>query len=724
MTSDRKRDVGWAKGEALRLVPMLVLALLLMDPRSAWGQPRDRSTVANAPFAWTWKPPAVSSPRLVHAVVVRESAPEMNAEAAGVAAASDILTRPDGRRALRFFAFPYYLMSSDRYRQGNNPNDRCIATKLQGPVPRKRHSMIPVAPMPYALPRGHELVLQTQSGLVYAVLTDSISAGATRLPIQNAVGRGVLMEAATGTRVLSDFQCPWFGYATRYMKQKMETFWAAFQDAGGDVDLIVLDMEADLSNWRFRRAGGEKHIKAITSDPRWDDPAHGINGASLKDLLSPHRLENVMNLRADDYLHWNALQRRLISTALDAAMFSPARAYFPRVKGVDYGSSGLTDAEAARAPDTNGHFQHEPHPFGTHGSASFYASIGHLQHHDHSIGLTNAHGRHPYAVVRWQVKRARAMWRSNDGRFLPWISRKGFAESALKGTPYYEELVRHLALLGNPLLFWNSSTENPPRTDDARIDRVLRDVEAHTDGTGPILESSGDIPWTADPLITRTRSGSKTVYRVTIQRVDPDDQRAIVVRILENGADTEDSLLIRGGEVGAWHVQPEHGPALSFRYEHPPVPNVLTESEQLTAPVWEKVEGALRRADDGPDGRENVYRWTGRSPKAKLAHEAIRVHTGAQYTFSAWMRSEGEASMHIFTEDLRDTIKEVSVSAEEGGNAWKRVRLSFTVPDGVSRIRPGFAHEGASLLVHHPMLNQGLIEGPYTPSGEAVGEDT
>jgi hypothetical protein len=704
----------------------VVLILLLVRPFSSLAQPRDSTRLtdpaASPSFAWTWKQPAVPSSRLVHAVVVRASAPEMNAEAAGVAAASEIRTRPEGRRALRFFAFPYYLLASDRYGKGDDPNDRCIATRLEEAVPRKRHVSIRVAPMPYSLPRGHELLFQTRSGLVYASLTENVAAGATRLPVRNAVGRGVLLEAASGTNVLVDFQCPWFDHAVRYMKQKMEAFWQAFHDAGGDVDIIVLDMETGLSNWGFRRAGGEEHIAAITNDPRWDDPEHGIDGISLKDRLAPHRLDDVMDLRVNDYLHWNALQRRLISEALNTVIFGPARAYFPSVKGVDYGSSGLTEEEARHAPDLNGHFQHEPHPFGTHGSAGFYGLIGQLRARDHKIGLVNAHGAHPYAVVRWQVKRARAMWRANDGQFLPWISRKGFPKSALHGTPYYEELVYHLALLGNPLLFWNSGTANRPRADDALVDRLLRDLDAQAGGSRPILESKGDIPWTADPLVTTMRYGSKRVYRITIQRVHPHDQRAITVRILENGVHTGESLLIRDGDVGAWHVQTESDAELSFRYEHPPVPNLLTESEHLTAPAWEKRGGALQREDAAPTGRGSAYRWEGRSSDAKLVHEPIRVDPGGHYTFSAWLRTRGEASIHIFSENLDGSLESTSFSSKGGGSDWKRIRLSFTVPEDVDKIRPGFAHEGADVLIHRPMLNQGRTEGPYTSS--AKEEDT
>lgn len=689
---------------------------------------RADTSAANPLFALTWHPVPDSAEHLTPFVWVNQQAEQLT-ETLGRDKAREILQRPAGRRALFFKRLPSRLMG---LRASGAYADRTIFTQLRERLEGEERRSIRVAPLPYDLDAGHELIIadpaaESGSGAAWAYLSEPVRQGDTTLPITDKWG-GVHITAQKGAHVLSNFQSPWLDHATAQIRQGMQRFMRGFVEAGGRLDYLILDFEGGIRTWEHCGTG---LFTAIAHDPRWDDPTEGFSGRSLKEQLAPHPVHDVCDsgVGGSGYLHWNALQFEVTAHALNDAIFNVAQAHFPALKGSNYWHSGVTEHEAHNAPNNNGRFQHKPAIVGTHGSSNFYGNIRRLAGKARELGQVNAYGRHSFSALRWMVKRARAMWRSNEGRVMPWIAFPEWPESNFPGTPYYDELIYHLALTGSgPLLFWNPhgqdwntyGVESDARQ-EMRVDAILAEVERQIEkeqGYGK-LATRGEIPWDSKVIATavKTASGS-ALWRVSVPRVDPTDRRPVDVIIRREGQPTGDSLTVRGGEAGTWYVHPDPEALLTFEPTHPSVRN-LVESDNLQASVWAPLrdtEGEVRYFDDS-----DAYGWA-RSSEAELSegglfHAPISVESGAYYTFSVWVRSAGQVRLHIVSEDADQSIADSSFDTARLGSEWNRIRITFRVPDRISAVRPGFS--GKEIQVRRPMLNRGQMEAPDHSTADA-----
>jgi hypothetical protein len=492
-------------------------------------------------------------------------------EELGRSKAKEILARPEGRRALFFKRLPYHLMgliSKGAY------GDRTIATELREDIQGEERTSIRVAPLPYQLEEGHAIIIEGRDGVTYAYLSERAHRGDTTLSITDEWG-GVHISAQDGNRVLSNFQSPWLNDATASLKQGMQRFMYGFVEAGGELDYLILDFEGGLRTWEHCGTG---LFAAIAHDPRWSDPSHGLDGQSLEEKLAPHTIQRVCDRSngSRGYLRWNALQFEVTARALNEAIYDVAQEHFPEVEGSNYWHDGILEAEAKHAPDNNGHFQHNPAIFGTHGSSSFYGNIRGLADKSRSLGLAHPLGHHPFTALRWMVKRARAMWRSNDGQIMPWIAFESWVESEFPGTPYYEELIYHLALISSgPILLWNPHGQDWNRygvesgaTQELRVDSLLHAAHAQMQGETR-LKTSDDIGWDSNVVATAVqRTTGESLWRISVPRAHPNSLRSLemVVREKEQGA-AVDTLTIPGGQAGIWYVRSDPDATLTFEVD-------------------------------------------------------------------------------------------------------------------------------------------------------------
>lgn len=517
-------------------------------------------------FALTWHEPPASAQHLTPFVWVGERAGQLTVET-GRAKAKEILTRPRGRRALFFKNLPYHLMG---LRAKGLHEDRTIVTTVREDIQGEQRTLIRVAPLPYRLDKGHEIIVEGREGRTYAHIAEGADRGDTTLSIADKWG-GAYIVAKEGDHVLSNFQSPWLHHATDHIKQGMQRFMQGFVEAGGTLDYLILDFEGGLRTWERCGTG---LFAAIANDPRWDDPAHGAGGQSLKERLAPHSIQSVCDWGNgnDGYLHWNALQFEITARALNSAIFNVAQEHFPELEGSNYWHSGITESEATHAPDNNGHFQHNPAIFGTHGASNFYGNIRRLSEKAYELGRDRPYGHHPFAALRWMVKRARAMWRATEGQLMPWIAFEEWAESELPGTPYYEELVYHLALTGSgPILLWNPQGRDWNRygvasdaSQERRLDSMLGDVQARIQGDAALM-TTAEIAWDSEIVATAVkRPSGDALWRVSVPRADPYDRRPIEVVVRQEGRPTGDTLTIPGGQAGTWYVHPDSEQSLTF----------------------------------------------------------------------------------------------------------------------------------------------------------------
>lgn len=369
--------------------------------------------------------------------------------------------------------------------------------------------------------------------------------------------RGILSDpedrCRTAAGELTDFQGVWPEHGVAAVKRKMEAFFGAFRLAGGQADWLILDFEGGYSNWHL---GGPDKLaawQAIAADPRF--PA-------LAERLGFTDLASVADWRSGrHYLKWNAVTAGLVDAALNEAVFDVAREHFPDVQASNYGSVVMTEENAV--PDLNGHWQwREGLPFGTHQAPSFYTTIGQLA--ARPLDGEKPFGNSPFAGLLLTMNELRAIRRSSAVPVTPWVAwarytgdGPGRPIATVGGTPYYRELIYHLALHDiDTYLFWNPhpwrADQRPEDlsmpADEELLDRLLAELgERLGDGQRGALTLE-PIPWGAQVLVSGMKIGERCLWRVTL----PDGTASVEVALGGQMVTVEPPA----GEVGAWVETP------------------------------------------------------------------------------------------------------------------------------------------------------------------------
>lgn len=305
-------------------------------------------------------------------------------------------------------------------------------------------------------------------------------------------------------------------------KARFTDFFGRFKAAGGQMDWFILDFEGGYSNWHL--GGGEAKEpmwRAIQQDPRFAALAEKLG---FDDLMTICYWPGKTN-----YLKWNAVMAGQKDAALQEAVFAPAAALFPDLQGSNYGGEQIDQANAV--PDLNGHRQwSETALMGTHNAPSLYATIGQLG--DRKLAGDQPYGRSALAGLRLSLQTVRAIQRCSDKPLSPWIAWQRYAGDGPKSppatignTPYWHELVYHLALAGcDTYLFWNPHPWRPdqdPETlstarDEHLLDDLLADLNERLRGEVREPLSTAAIPWDAMVLVTGLRVDDHVIWRLTV----------------------------------------------------------------------------------------------------------------------------------------------------------------------------------------------------------------
>ena len=136
--------------------------------------------------------------------------------------------------------------------------------------------------------------------------------------------------------------------------------------------------------------------------------------------------------------------------------------------------------------------------------------------------------------------------------------------------------------------------------------------------------------------------------------------------------------------------------------------NLCPHSNDLTNAVWAKAASTATLVAGAPDGG-NASRLTATGPFANAAQAAFAVTAGQAYTFSVYARDVTLPSVSLVFEGgdhggnfvtFTYVFSTAAVSGDAGGftsvvrsasplqNGWVRLQLSFTVPAGVTTLRP------------------------------------
>ncbi len=682
--------------------------------------------------AVTWAEPPESAELLTQFQAV--SQPPRITEDDGRQAAQALNGRPEGRRTLLMVQVGNYIAHDGWVNWRDNPHDRTEATKLTEDISNESRISIAVEPLPYDLENGHELLIQTgdpstpplaqvegsygpdeeYEGAIWAYVDGGASQGDTSIPIDDGDGNPVTITASSGDRILSDYQGLWPTHAREEIREAIQLFMTGFVDEGGELDGITLDTEL-----RIDASKGIKH------DPRWGDASKGIDGVSYKERLAPFTIDEVMDGNNSAQRKWRRHVSNVAKRAnLNDAVFEEVKNDYPDIFATDWNNSGISEANAF--PQMDGRPTWDVKTFGSHGNHELYATIRNLWRKKLDGG--RRYYDSAFATVRWQTNFARTMYRENNGKVQPWITYESLNDAlffvTVENTPYYEEYLRHVALNVDPevpLLYFNARNLDPPATDeeDLVVDQVFGEVNARAAGENFDLHTTANMAWDSDLVVSAVDLPTKRVWRVTVNRVDPNDDRSITVNV-SNG----DSFEIPGGEVGGWY---ESGlnEDLTFSYTHPPVENLYPSEDWqgLGTGTWDgpNEETVITRNLPDPNGGDRAIKVDQNCCDVSVGSifsPSFPVDPNTKYVFSYWIKNSQE--IRIRDADTGDRL------ARDRGNTsffenWGRQRLKFTTGDQTTALEIRFKGAFPTLTIAQPMLNKGESMGPYEAPGAPTG---
>ncbi len=303
--------------------------------------------------------------------------------------------------------------------------------------------------------------------------------------------------------------------ATRF---NVERFCQQFKEAGGDVNYVILDFEKGY-RWPAIYKGGSERRRAIQNDPRFSSIATQLGYSDLSDVTGARRLR------------WDAVMAGHRSFYMNQAFTDVVKEYFPEAIISNY-QSFLIDEEHA-VPHYAGRMEYRlGDGFGTHDAAKFYGII--------KPGLarlrldgTHPYGDSPFAGVLLYVNQMRAIRRSSDRPFHPWIVGYSQIRSSavhldrnmvISKSPHYDEFVFQIGIHGcREIICWNlkESTTNRPGSyalpsDDVRLSSLLEEMNFKLAGEWGATVSIDPIPWDSKIIATGLHVDDRIVWRISV----------------------------------------------------------------------------------------------------------------------------------------------------------------------------------------------------------------
>lgn len=307
------------------------------------------------------------------------------------------------------------------------------------------------------------------------------------------------------------------------------------KQAGVPLDEVINDYEA---GYQIQGRGFEDHkahLAAIQADPRFK----GVHSLDADDL---ENLNRVLNFNFEDSLVWDAVSRRIVDRALQEAIYEPLRRYYPDARCSNFHSHRLRRSLAI--PDHNGRRRWwESDGFGTHESMS---AFGALRKKAAELPLRDGRplGSGAYSALLHTIKLTEAVDHSSPRPLKVWFSPRDMPlpqNSPFTGTPYHDELVRHLCVRRYGLILFNGTVGH----DDAMMlqtNSILSECAEHIGEHGTGRRHTTD--WADEVIQSRTNNGDRIVARFTLEHPERG------VRYSINGEQKQ--VFPKEGEVGVW----------------------------------------------------------------------------------------------------------------------------------------------------------------------------
>ena len=369
---------------------------------------------------------------------------------------------------------------------------------------------------------------------------------------------------------------PWCESAVQLARAQWTAALSSMKAQDVNFDFLVLDNEQQgiFNNFNLmdQDASG-KFVKSIVNDPRANETRFGL--PALNDQLIGVDTNRVGGPGVgNDYLAWNNVVAKLTTTALNEALWTPAKSAYPNLKGSNYEGFKMSATDAA--PDWYGHAQPHDNVFGSSNSPICY---GVLIHAATAWGINPADptrlilggsaklARGPWSSLLMDVQTIRSVRRTGQTELCPWISTPVYAggepgqqlAAPLCGYPtapqYHDEMIRHLALAGSKtFLVWNSpsspittvyQTAAPAlRIEHAnRLNELLRELNTKLGGFVENPLAMNRIAFNSNILVSGAQTSSgRYLWRVSV--------KPGVTALSLRGTTTV--LAIPAGDAGVW----------------------------------------------------------------------------------------------------------------------------------------------------------------------------
>jgi hypothetical protein len=295
--------------------------------------------------------------------------------------------------------------------------------------------------------------------------------------------------------------------------KRIGDFLERFQQAGGQMDHLVLDFEESYSCWGM----DEQRLSAIAADPR---------APALIEKLGFKDLTNALFTKSPngEFVVWEAVAARIVSDAIDDALFHPLRRHFPSAGMSNFAAVAVSKHDTI--PDIAGHPQYFiGDPIGSHQAPCLYGGA--------TPANIKADWTRPFMQVLYSTNLVRCASRSSAHPIIPWFCFKSLRLNAncptIWGeTPYWDEAVFHAMLSAgtNNVFFFNPPNKSAVTTqpahgalerDNETMESVMAEVERAARGS-PIVAALAVEPvnWTASSVISAARlADGSTLVRVT-----------------------------------------------------------------------------------------------------------------------------------------------------------------------------------------------------------------
>ncbi len=362
-----------------------------------------------------------------------------------------------------------------------------------------------------------------------------------------------------------------------------EKFFADFVYIGGTADVMLLDYEKNYHKISIQYNGGNPRWAAIEADPRFAAVATKLGFSDITPLP----------FNSPEYLKWNSVAGDIFDTAIDVSVYDVAKNFFPNIEFSNYGSYTVDQADPIYNYSGDIEFR-ETSGCGTHDARRFYGLM------DEGLAKKKMDGKSAFGKSGWsafllETYDVKTIRRATSRPLHPWIPTYSYKseipgrDAMLSNSPYYDELVRQLAMHAcNRVVYWNpaawASGQNPAdwnKPEDAvHLNDLADELNNKLAGAwiGPMTIAA--FPWDTKMVAGGLKFSNKTVWRFSFA---PDVQ---AVKVYIDG--NPKVVAAPEGEAGAWLVL---SPSESLDLDAKGLPKFEVSDPALADPVVEDIVG-------------------------------------------------------------------------------------------------------------------------------------